>query len=154
MSSGNSTWRWCFGYGTATVRLRAWCLQLTAPGVGALATAKLRCAFALGVYCLLHLALVLELRPSYGSPSREVTSAYCTYFSFSGYGTATVSLRAWCLQLTPRGDGALDTAKLHLTFVLGLRHSYGAPSREVSSGYCTWRWCLSFVTATVRPRAI
>ena len=99
------------------------------------------------------MALVLRLRHSYSAPSRLVTIAFCTWRWCLCYGTATVRLRAWCLQLTPRGNYALDTAQLHLTFDLWLRHSYGAPSRLVSTGYCTWRWCLSYGTATVRFRA-
>ena len=45
------TWRWCLSYGPAMVRFRAWCQLLSAPGVGAWATAQLLCAFALGVNC-------------------------------------------------------------------------------------------------------
>ena len=74
VSAAHCTWRWCMGYGAATVCLRAWCRQLTAPGAGAWATAQLRCAFALvvelGVGSLLHMALVLGLRHSYGALSR------------------------------------------------------------------------------------
>ena len=183
------TWRWCLGYGTATLHLRAKCLLLTAPGVGAWATAQLRCGFALGVYSLLQLALVLRLRHSYDAPSRLVYSGYCTWrwcLSYGpatvrlraclssaystwrwcfGYGTATVRIRSKCLHLTPRDDGALDAAQLrcacarsdgsilHLALMLGLRHSYGAPSRLVSSGYCTWRWFLVYGTTTIPLRA-
>jgi len=76
VTSTYCTWRWCLSYGTATVRLRAWCLLLTAPGVGAWTTAQQRCAFALGVYCLLHLTLALGLRHSYCELSRLVSTAY------------------------------------------------------------------------------
>ena len=79
MSAAYCTWRWCLGYGTATLRLRARCRQLTAPGAGAWATAQLRCAFALGVGSLLHLALVLGLRHSYGALSREVYTVGLIY---------------------------------------------------------------------------
>jgi len=159
------TWRWCLGYGSATVRLCAWCLQLTPHDVGAWATAQLGCALARSDGSLLHLTFVLGLRHIYESPSRLVSSGYCNWRCCLGYGTPTVRLRAWCLQLTPPGVGAWDTAKLrcalarsdgsllHLAFDLGLRHSYGAPSRLVTTAYCTWRWCLSYGPATVRLRA-
>ena len=82
------------------------------------ATAQLRCAFALGNYCLLHLVLVLGLRPSYGALSRLVSTAYSTWRWF--LGIATVRLCAWCLQLSPRGDGAWDTAQLRCGIALGV----------------------------------
>jgi len=99
------------------------------------------------------MTFVLGLRHNYGAASRLVSTATSTWRWCLGYGPATVRLRAWCLQLTQRGDGAFDTAQLNLTFVLGLRHSYGAPSRLVTTAYCTWRWCLSYGPATVRLRA-
>ena len=165
VSTAYCTWRWCFSYGPATVRFRAWCPLLTAPGFGAWDTTQLWCAFARSDDSLLHLVLVLRLRHSYGAPSRLVTTAYCTRLWCFGYGTATVRLSAWCLQLTRHGDGASATAHqhfanvrgnysfLHLALVLGLRHSYDAPKRLVSTAYCTWRWCLGYGIATVRLRA-
>ena len=165
VSTTNSPWRWCFGYVPATVRLRAWCLLLTAHGVGASATAHHWFAFALGNYSFLHLVLVFGLRHSYCAPSRLVTTAYYTWRWCLSYGPATVRLRACCLLLTAPGVGAKATAQLlcafelgvycllHLAFLLGLRHSYGAASCLVSTAYCTWRWCLGYDTAMVRPRA-
>ena len=128
-------------YGTATVRLRARCLQLPAPYFCVKATAQLRCAFAHGVYSLLHQMLVLGLRHSYGA------------------------LRARCQQLPAPGVCAWATAQLRCAFALGvysllhqmlvleLRHSYGAPSNSVSTASCTWCWCLSYGTATASLRA-
>ena len=163
---------WCLDYGTATVPFALVAnsfLHLTvvrglrhsygapsrseqnipAPDVGARATAQLRCAFALGVYSFLHLMLVQELRHSYGAPSRSVSTASCTRCWFKSYGTATVRLRAWCLQLPAPYVGAWATAQLrcafalgvysflYLTMVLELRHNYDAPSRSLPTASCT-----------------
>ena len=144
------------------MRPRGKCLQLTAPDFSSWAMALLRCAFALGVYSLLYMALVLRPRHSFGAPSCLVSTAYSTWRCCFGYGTATVRIRG---QLTAPDFSSWTTAHLriafalgafrllHLALLLGLRHSYGAPSRLVSTSYCTWRWCLVCGKATVRPRA-